>query len=35
MIEVDEGAEASCHFCNERYEVTKEELIELKQSKEI
>lgn len=31
MIEVDGGAEATCHFCNERYYVTKEELIELKQ----
>lgn len=32
MIEIDGGAEATCHFCNERYFVTKEELIELKQS---
>jgi len=34
MIEVDQGAEATCHFCNEKYVLTKEELIELKQSKE-
>ncbi|WP_440897241.1 Hsp33 family molecular chaperone HslO [Amphibacillus sp. Q70] len=32
MIEIDGGAEATCHFCNEQYFVTKEELIELKQS---
>lgn len=35
MIEIDGGAEANCHFCNEQYRVTKEELIELRQSKEI
>lgn len=34
MIEIDEGAEATCHFCNEQYVITKEELIEIKQSKE-
>lgn len=29
MIEEDEGAEVICHFCNEKYDFTKEELIEL------
>ncbi|WP_068675798.1 Hsp33 family molecular chaperone HslO [Oceanobacillus sp. Castelsardo] len=31
MIEEDQGAEASCHFCNEKYHFTVEELEELKQ----
>lgn len=31
MIEIDGGAEAVCHFCNEQYTLTKEELIELKE----
>lgn len=34
MIEIDEGAEATCHFCNEEYVITKDELIKIKQSKE-
>ncbi|GIO24225.1 Hsp33 family molecular chaperone HslO [Oceanobacillus sp. J11TS1] len=32
MINEDHGAEATCHFCNERYTFTEEELEELKQS---
>lgn len=32
MIDEDHGAEATCHFCNERYIFTEEELKELKQS---
>ncbi|WP_305080942.1 Hsp33 family molecular chaperone HslO [Oceanobacillus sp. CFH 90083] len=32
MIDEDHGAEATCHFCNERYTFTEEELKELKQS---
>lgn len=31
MIDEDHGAEASCHFCNEKYQFTVEELEELKQ----
>jgi molecular chaperone Hsp33 len=31
MIDEDHGAEASCHFCNEKYHFTVEELEELKQ----
>ncbi|WP_156290009.1 Hsp33 family molecular chaperone HslO [Oceanobacillus salinisoli] len=31
MIEEDHGAEAKCHFCNETYQFTEEELKELKQ----
>lgn len=31
MIDEDHGAEASCHFCNEKYHFTEEELEELKQ----
>ncbi|RLL41666.1 Hsp33 family molecular chaperone HslO [Oceanobacillus piezotolerans] len=31
MIEEDNGAEASCHFCNETYTFTREELEDLKQ----
>lgn len=31
MIEEDGGAEATCHFCNEHYHLSKEELEELKQ----
>ncbi|MBU5595517.1 Hsp33 family molecular chaperone HslO [Amphibacillus sp. MSJ-3] len=34
MIEVDGGAEVTCHFCNEQYHLTKEDLIELKQTRE-
>ncbi|KKE77608.1 Hsp33 family molecular chaperone HslO [Oceanobacillus caeni] len=30
MIDEDQGAEASCHFCNEKYHFTVEELEELK-----
>ncbi|MCH1626918.1 Hsp33 family molecular chaperone HslO [Fredinandcohnia quinoae] len=30
MINEDEKAEAQCHFCNETYHLTKEELIDLK-----
>ncbi|KAB2489550.1 Hsp33 family molecular chaperone HslO [Priestia filamentosa] len=30
MIDEDGGAEAQCHFCNEEYQFTKEELEELK-----
>lgn len=34
MIEEDEKAEASCHFCNETYQFTKDDLVELlKQAK--
>jgi molecular chaperone Hsp33 len=29
MIDEDHGAEASCHFCNEKYQFTEEELEEL------
>lgn len=32
MIEEDGGAEATCHFCNERYYLTVEELAALKSS---
>lgn len=32
MIEEDGGAEATCHFCNEHYHLTKAELAELKQA---
>lgn len=32
MITEDNGAEASCHFCNETYTFTKDELTTLKQS---
>ena len=32
MIEEDGKAEAHCHFCNEKYLFTKEELEELKES---
>lgn len=32
MIEEDGGAEATCHFCNEHYHLTKVDLAELKQS---
>ncbi|MFD1068175.1 Hsp33 family molecular chaperone HslO [Oceanobacillus locisalsi] len=32
MIDEDHGAEATCHFCNEHYTFTEEELEELKQS---
>lgn len=32
MITEDNGAEASCHFCNETYTFTKDELATLKQS---
>ncbi|GLO64295.1 Hsp33 family molecular chaperone HslO [Oceanobacillus kimchii] len=31
MIEEDHGAEATCHFCNEKYHFTEEELENLKQ----
>ncbi|WP_010649037.1 Hsp33 family molecular chaperone HslO [Oceanobacillus massiliensis] len=31
MIDEDHGAEASCHFCNETYHFTEQELEELKQ----
>ncbi|NAO99638.1 Hsp33 family molecular chaperone HslO, partial [Halomonas sp. MG34] len=31
MIQEDHGAEASCHFCNEKYVFTEEELKTLKQ----
>ncbi|BAC12038.1 chaperonin (heat shock protein 33) [Oceanobacillus iheyensis HTE831] len=31
MIEEDQGAEATCHFCNEKYHFTEEELEDLKQ----
>lgn len=31
MIDEDNGAEATCHFCNERYELTAKELETLKQ----
>lgn len=31
MIDEDHGAEASCHFCNETYHFTEEELEDLKQ----
>lgn len=31
MIDEDKGAEATCHFCNEHYEFTVEELEQLKQ----
>lgn len=34
MIEEDHGAEASCHFCNETYQFTEEELISIKNQKE-
>ena len=29
MINKDGKAEVSCHFCNEKYEFTKEELLDL------
>ncbi|GAA0609194.1 redox-regulated molecular chaperone HslO [Virgibacillus siamensis] len=32
MIEEDHGAEATCHFCNEKYQFTEEELEALKDS---
>lgn len=32
MIEEDHGAEATCHFCNEKYQFTEEELEALKHS---
>ncbi|WP_174615360.1 Hsp33 family molecular chaperone HslO [Virgibacillus ihumii] len=32
MIEEDHGAEATCHFCNEKYQFTEEELEGLKDS---
>jgi len=32
MIEEDHGAEANCHFCNETYKFTEEELVELLQA---
>lgn len=32
MIDEDGSAEASCHFCNETYIFSKEELEELKSS---
>src|SRR5699024_7658228 len=32
MMTEDNGAEATCHFCNERYTFTKEELATLKES---
>lgn len=31
MIDEDHGAEATCHFCNERYHFTEQELEDLKQ----
>ncbi|MBU5266119.1 Hsp33 family molecular chaperone HslO [Virgibacillus proomii] len=34
MIDEDHGAEASCHFCNQTYHFTEEELINLKEQAE-
>ena len=35
MIEEDGKADAQCHFCNETYHFTKEELEELKEASSI
>src|SRR5699024_12282365 len=31
MIDEDHGAEATCHFCNKKYYLTEDELVNLKQ----
>ncbi|SDC54612.1 molecular chaperone Hsp33 [Pelagirhabdus alkalitolerans] len=35
MIEEDGGAEATCHFCNEHYQLTKEDLEMIKKTEEL
>ncbi|WP_017470308.1 Hsp33 family molecular chaperone HslO [Amphibacillus jilinensis] len=35
MIKVDGGAEATCHFCNEHYHLSPDDLSKLKQSEEL